>query len=64
MYFVMHIVITIGCARTSQDMIEFQNHGEHIYTVDGVFDERLIDDIVEGFDKSESQGLTLQRNQW
>lgn len=64
MYFVMPTAITIGCAKTSQDMIEFQDHGEHIYTLDGAFDERLIDDIIEGFDKSESQGLTLQRNQY
>lgn len=60
----MHTAITIGCARTNQDMIELQDHGDHIYTVDGAFDENLIDETIDRFDKAESQGMTLQRNEY
>ena len=60
----MHTAITIGCARTDRDMIELQDQGDHIYTVDGAFDDQLIDDIVTNFDKMESLGLTLERNQY
>ena len=60
----MHTAITIGCVRTNQDMIELQDQGDHIYTVDGAFDDQLIDDIVTNFDKMESLGLTLERNQY
>ena len=60
----MHIAITIGCARTNQDMIELQDQGDHIYTADGVFDEGLIDELIDTFDKNENLGLTLQRNQY
>lgn len=60
----MHTAITIGCVRTNQDMIELQDQGDHIYTVDGAFSDQLIDALIEDFDNMESRGLTLQRNEY
>jgi len=40
------------------------NQGEHILTLDGYFDEALIDQILEDFQKAEERGLTLNRNEY
>ena len=40
------------------------NHGEHILTLDNYFDEKLIDQILEDFQKAEERGLTLNRSEY
>ena len=40
------------------------NHGEHILTLDNYFDEKLIEQILEDFQKAEERGLTLNRNEY
>lgn len=40
------------------------NQGEHILTLDGYFDEALIDQILEDFQKAEERGLTLNRSEY
>ena len=40
------------------------NHGEHIFTLDNYFDEKLIDQILEDFQKAEERGLTVNRSEY
>ncbi len=40
------------------------NQGEHILTLDGYFDESLIDQILDEFAQAEERGLTLNRNEY
>lgn len=40
------------------------NQGEHILTLDGYFDEAIIDQILDDFQVAEDRGLTLQRKDY
>ena len=44
--------------------MNWTDHGEHILTLDDYFDDILIDEIINDFDKADELGLTLQRTDY
>ena len=44
--------------------MNWTDHGEHILTLDDYFDDILIDEIINDFDKADELGLTLQRSDY
>lgn len=43
--------------------MDWTDHGEHILTLDDYFDDILIDEIINDFERADKLGLTLSRKQ-